>query len=118
MGPRNPYAPPGGSSASIPAVDSVDLFVETLAPPILKAAVGVLIVMGITMVLLFVRMALVVANNPAGVALAASHLALGLLAFGVAWGIHEGRTWTAIVGFVLSPAVGLVSLFALVTGSI
>ncbi len=115
----NPYAAPRGPEEPFRAAfDSVDLFVETLPPPVLRAAIGVLIGIGFTMLVLFVRMTIVVAWNPTGVVLAASHMVMALVAFIVAWGVREGRIWLAVVGFALSPLVGVASLFALYTRSI
>ncbi len=113
----DPYAPPRAASFVAPK-DDVDLFLETLPPPLLKAAYGALIIMGLMVLLLAVRLMLALVPTPMAMAIEAGHVLLGLMCFVVAWGIKNGYAPLLFVGFVVCPLVGVASIAALLTGSI
>lgn len=113
----DPYAPPRAAFGVGPS-DDVDLFLETLPPPLLKAAYGALIIMGLVVLLLAVRLMLALVATPMAVAVEAGHVVLGLMCFLVAWGIKSGYVPILFVGFVVCALVGVASIAALLTGSV
>ena len=117
----DPYAPPRAAPAApaaLAASDDVDLYLETLPPPLLKAAFGALVIMGLVVLLLAVRLMIALVATPVAMALEAGHVVLGLSCFAVAWGIKNGYVPLLFVGFVVSPLVGIASIVALLTGSV
>ncbi len=113
----DPYAPPSAEER-VALPEGPDLYLETLPPPLLKAAVGVLGLMGAMMLLFALRLWLALRATPMATVLELVHLVSGVLSWVVAWGIYGGRAWLVWVGLLLSPIVGVASLFALLTGSI
>jgi hypothetical protein len=114
----DPYAPPRAPSLAVGPTDDVDLFLETLPPPLLKAAFGALVIMGLVVLLLAVRLMIALVATPMAIALEAGHVVLGLLCFAVGWGIKSGHMPLLFVGFVVCPLVGVASIVALLTGSV
>jgi hypothetical protein len=113
----DPYAPPRASSVASPT-DDVDLYLETLPPPLLKAAMGTLGILAFMMLLLAVRLMLAVVATPAAMALEAGHVVLGVACLVVAWGVRRGHVSLLFVGFAICPLAAIASVFALLTGSI
>lgn len=97
--------------------DSTDYYVHTLPPPVLKALGGALIVAGILMCFLGFRLMLAVQGSIASMLIAA-HMLLGVPHFFLAYGVTAGKMWCMIVALLCAPAVGVLSVFALLTGSL
>jgi hypothetical protein len=116
----NPYAPPASDASRLAhdGRDRADLFIDSLPPPILKAAAlawfatGALLAFFCLHILVDLRVTTVVG------ALAGVHAALGAAAFGVAMGLLRGRTSVAVIGFGVTPFLLLACAFALSTGAL
>jgi hypothetical protein len=116
----NPYAPPRTDAPVDPhaGMDSADLFIESLPPPVLKAAGLSWLASGAIASLLLVRLLLNVEQNAFAGLLEAGQLILALGSFAVGVGLLRGYPALAVVGFVLAPFTFGSSVFALLTGSI
>jgi hypothetical protein len=76
------------------------------------------LVSGILLLFLAFRLVLSLVPNPASASLEGAHVLLGLMSFSVVWGLVRGHRTLSIVGFLIAPGLGALSLFALFTGSI
>lgn len=103
----NPYAAPTKpTEPSYGDADTVDIFVDTLPTPPVRAAGVAAILTGVAM--LFVVMQLVLgAHGRVAYVLEVLVCSLGCGHFVVAWGIASGRGWTAIGGMLQSILAGL-----------
>jgi hypothetical protein len=116
----DPYAPPRAPIGADPhaGMDSADLFIESVAPPILRAAAFAWLGIGAIACLFLLRLLLGVEPNLTAGLLEAGQLVLAIVAFSVGVGVLRGYPVLAIVGFGLAPLALAASLFALLTGSV
>ena len=121
----NPYSPPasGVASASGKKIDlghedQADLFVQSLPPILLKAAVFVQMLASAFMILFAMRLWLAVYQNGLAILLELAHLAVGIAGFFIARGLTRGSMTAWIAGLVVCPISAIASLFALLTGSV
>lgn len=125
MANQNPYASPSTGSASesgkkieLGHADQADLFLQSLPPLLLKAAVFVQLMASAFMLLFAVRLVLAVYQDSFAIFLEVAHVVVGVGGFFVVRGVVRGSTPAWIAGVVLAPIAAIASLFALVTGSI
>jgi hypothetical protein len=110
----NPYAAPTKpSEPSYGDADTVDIFVDMLPTPHVRAAGVAAILTGVAM--LFVCLQLVMgARGAIALLLEVLVCAVGVGHFVVAWGIASGRGWTAIAGMLQSIFAGLLLMVTFV----
>ncbi len=125
MSNHNPYSPPASGAASTSGKkidlgheDQADLFVQSLPPMLLKAAVFVQVMASAFMILFALRLLLAVYQNGVAISLELAHLAVGVGGFIVARGLVRGSMTAWIAGLVVCPISAIASLFALLTGSV
>ena len=121
----NPYAPPERGVTAAPGraielghEDQADLFVQSLPPILLKAAVFVQVLASAFMILFALRLVLAVYQDAVAIFLELAHLAVGVGGFVVVRGLVRGSTVAWISGIVIAPIAIIASLFALLTGSV
>ncbi len=120
----NPYAAPesgstapSGKGRELAHDDQADLFVQSLPPVLLKAAVFVLGFASVFMLVFAIRLAISVVQDPLAVGLELAHLVVGVAGFVVARGLLRGSTVAFVGALVICPLSAIASLFALLTGS-
>lgn len=120
----NPYAAPesgamspSGRENALGHHDQADLFVQSLPPVMLKAAVFVLGFMSLFMLVFAIRLAISVEQDALAIGLEIAHLVVGVAGFVIARGLLRGSTTAFVASLVVCPLSALASLFALLTGS-
>lgn len=120
----NPYAAPetGGTSRTdnrreLTHDDQADLFVQSLPPLLLKAAVFVLGFASVFMLVFAIRLAISVVQEPFAIALELAHVVVGVAGFVAARGLLRGSAAAFVAALVICPLSAIASLFALLTGS-
>ncbi len=116
----NPYAPPKAHArpAANDARDRADLYIDSLPPPVLKAAALAWLALSGLMAFFAAHILLDLRLTPVMDVVCVLHVALALSSFAVAIGLMRGRTALAVVGFGVTPFLMLACLFALLTGAL
>lgn len=116
----NPYAPPEAhaQAAANDGRDRADLYIDSLPPPVLKAAALAWLALFALMALFAAHILMDLRRTPVIDVVCVVHAALALSSLGVAVGLLRGRTALAMVGFGVTPFLMLACLFALLTGAL
>jgi hypothetical protein len=116
----NPYAPPEAHDR--PGVhddrDGADLFIDSLAPPIVKGAALAWFSLGVFTTLFFLHIVTDLRQTPFVIVLGVVHFLLVLSCVGVGVGLLRGRSAAVWVGLGATPFLVLAAGFALFTGAL
>jgi hypothetical protein len=113
----NPYSAPNAPIAPGLPTDGTDLYIETLPNAMVRMAGVAAVLTGVAMLFCCMRFVLSGAEGFLVLGLEATFVVVAIAEFAVGWGVTGGRTTLAILGFVVAPIVGILSLFVLVTGA-
>jgi len=115
---HNPYAAPTAPIAPGLPTDGTDLYIETLPNAAVRMAGVAAVLTGVAMLFCCMRFILSGAEGFIVLGLEATFVLVAIAEFAIGWGVTGGRTPFVVLGFVVAPMVGLLSLFVLVTGAL
>lgn len=113
----SPYAPPRAPTAFEERGED-QLYLDTLPTGLLNAAAISLAVCALMSLALGLRIVLFTRATPLTLSLTGGHFLLAAAASFSVWGVRRGSIAAAVVGMSVCPLLGLLSLFALVTGAL